>query len=144
MNFKIEKGITIVALIITIVIMLILLGVGIETGGDAIKQAKLEDIKTEMITIKTKAKIIAEQYNFKDIKQLVGSPITDDEANKIGISNSDKVLKWSVDDLKSQNLSKIKGDTYIVKYDLKDPNSSEVYYLEGYEGIYSLTELQNL
>lgn len=144
MKFKIEKGITIVALIITIVIMLILLGVGIETGGEAIKQAKLEDIKTDMITIKTKAKIIAEQYNFKDIKQLVGSPITDDEANKIGISNSDKVLKWSIDDLKNQNLSKIKGDTYIVKYDLKNPNDSEIYYLEGYEGVYSLTELQGL
>ena len=144
MNLKIEKGITIVALIITIVVMLILAGVGIEYGGDAINKAKLEDIKTDMISIKTRAKIIAEQYNFKDIKQLVGSPITDDEANKIGITNSDKILKWSSNDLISQNLGTIEADTYIVQYDLKNPNNCEVYYLNGYEGKYSLTELKGL
>ena len=144
MNLKKEKGITIVALIITIIVMLILIGVGVEFGGDAIDKAKLEDIRTDMISIKTKAKIVAEQYNFKDIDSLVGTTITDDEANKLGIVNSDKTFKWSENDLRNQNLSKIKGDTYIVQYDLENPNNCEVYYLEGYEGQYSLSQLQGL
>ena len=76
MNLRMEKGITIIALIITIILMLILAGVGIHFGTDAIDKAKLEDIKTDMISIKTKAKIIAEQYNFKDIDSLIGSQIT--------------------------------------------------------------------
>ena len=75
MNLKIEKGITLVALVITIIIMLILVGVGLHFGGDAVETAKLEDIKTDMISIKTKAKIVAEQYNFKDIENLVGTKI---------------------------------------------------------------------
>ena len=69
MNLKKEKGITIVALIITVILMLILVGVGIDFGTDAINKARLEDIKTDMISIKTRAKIITEQYNFKDIEK---------------------------------------------------------------------------
>lgn len=144
MNLKNEKGITLVALIITIIVMLILAGVTIRFGTDAVKKANLEDIKTEMISIKTRAKIIAEQYNFKDIENLVGSQISDAEAQKLGVTNSDKLLKWSGSDLASQNLSAIEADAYVVSYDLENPNNCEIYYLEGYENMHSLTELQGL
>lgn len=144
MNLNKEKGITVIALIITVIIMLILAGVGIHFGTDAIDKAKIEDIKTDMISIKTKAKIIAEQYNFKDIDSLVGTQITDEEATKLGITNNENVRKWTNDDLKNQGLPTIEGDIYIVSYNLKETNSCEVYYSEGYDGKYSLTELQGL
>lgn len=144
MNLRKEKGITLVALVITIVLMMILVGVTIHFSTDAIDRARLEDIKTDMISIKTRAKIVAEQYNFKDIENLVGSTITDTEAQKLGLTNSDKILKWSSEDLESQKLSSIDGDKYVVVYDLDNPNNCEIYYLEGYEGKYSLTDLQNL
>ena len=144
MNLNKENGITIIALIITIILMLILAGVGMHFGRDAVNKAKLEDIKTDMISIKTKAQIIAEQYNFKDIDTLVGTQITDAEATKLGITNNENVRKWSDQDLDNQGLSTIKGDIYIVNYSLEDIKSCEVYYLEGYEGKYSLTELQGL
>jgi len=144
MNLKIEKGITLVALVITVILLMILLGVTIHFSTDAIDKANLEDIKTDMISIKTRAKIVAEQYNFKDIENLVGSTITDEEAQKLGEPNSDKILKWSSDDLAAQNLGTIEGDTYVVKYDLENPNNCEVYYLEGYENMHSLTQLQEL
>ena len=144
MNLKNQKGITLVVLVITIIVMLILVVVGVKFGGDAVKKAGLEDIKTDMLTIKTKAKIVAEQYNFKDIDNLVGTQITDEEAGKLGLTNSDKILKWSSSDLTSQNLTTIEGDIYVVSYDLDNPNNCEIYYLEGYEGMYSLTQLQGL
>ena len=144
MNLNKENGITIIALIITIILMLILAGVGMHFGSDAVNKAKLEDIKTDMISIKTKAQIIAEQYNFKDIDSLVGTQITDTEATKLGITNNENVRKWSSQDLSNQGLSTIKGDIYIVNYSLEDIKACEVYYLEGYEGKYSLTELQDL
>ena len=84
MNLKIENGITIIALIITIILMLILVGVGMHFGSDALDKAKLEDIKTNMISIKTKAKIVAEQYNFKDIDNLIGTSL-DTDNNQEGI-----------------------------------------------------------
>lgn len=144
MNLRKEKGITLVALVITIILMMILVGVTIHFSTDAIKKANLEDIKTDMISIKTRAKIVVEQYNFKDIESLVGSTITDTEAQKLGLTNSDKILKWSSEDLKNQNLTSIDGDKYVVLYDVDDPNNCEIYFLEGYEGKYSLTDLQNL
>ena len=124
--------------------MIILAAVGIEFGNDAVNNAKLEDIKTNMISIKTKAKIVTEQYNFKDIDSLVGCTITDEEATKLNLTNSENIRKWSSSDLSSQNLFNIEGDAYIVSYDLENPNNCEVYYIKGYEGKYSLTELQEL
>ncbi len=142
MNLNNEKAITIIALIITIIIMLILAGVGVHFGNEALNKAKLEDIKTDMSSIKTKAKIVAEKYNFKDIDNLIGSEITDEEAQKLGIENSSETRKWSSNDLNEQGLSTIAGDIYVVKYNLEDPNNCEVYYLTGYEGKYSLTDLE--
>lgn len=152
MNLKMEKGITIIALVITIIIMMILVGVTVNFSTDAIKKSNIEDIKTDMISIKTRAKIVAEKYNFKDIDSLVGSAITDEEKAKLKLSEKTEgleddeyeILKWSSSDLANQNLGAIEGDKYIVFYDLEDPNNCEVYYLEGYEGMYSLTELQGL
>ena len=149
MNFKKEKGITLLSLVLTVIILMILVGVTVHFSTDAVKKANLEDIKTDMISIKTRAKILAEKYNFKDIEKLVGSAITEDEARKIGlqdefVENNDKILKWSSSDLANQNLGAIEGDIYIVFYDLDNPNDCEVYYLEGYENMHSLTELQGL
>ena len=144
MNIKNEKGITLVALVITIILMMMLVGVTIHFSTDAINKSNLEDIKTDMISIKTRAKIVAEQYNFKDIENLVGSTITDEEAQKLGVTNSDKILKWSSSDLANQNLGAIEGDTYVVEYSLENPNECEVYYLHGYENMHSLTQLQGL
>lgn len=147
MNLKSEKGVTIVTLIIMVILMLILVRVGVDFGTEAIKQAQLEDIKTDMISIKTKAKIVAEQYNYKEIENLVGTPITQDEANKIKVnisSNGDEFRKWSSNDLSLQGLSVIEGDVYVVYYDLDNPNNCEIYSLNGYNGKYSLTDLQDM
>lgn len=144
MRLNKEKGITMVALMITVVVMLLLIGVVVHFGNEAVEIARLEDIKTDMITIRTKAKIIAEQYNFKDIENLVGGPITDAEADKLGIEKSEDIRKLSSEDLKNQGLDTIDGDTYVVDYSLEDTSICEVYYLQGYQGMYSLTQLQGL
>ena len=144
MNLNKENGITIIALIITIILMLILAGVGMHFGNRAIDKAKLEDIKTDMLSIKTKALVIAEKYNFKDIEDLVGTSITNEEANKLGITNNDNVRKWSKEDLNNQGLTTIDGNIYIVNYSTDGNNTCEVYYLNGYQGKYSLTELQGI
>lgn len=143
MNLKTQKGITMVALIITIILMIILVGVSWRFGTNALDKAKLEDIKTDMLSIKTKAEVIADKYNFKEINELVGSTITEEEAQKIGLTNNDNIRKWSSEDLSNQGLSTIDGDKYIVSYNLEDPNNCEIYFLEGYKGEYSLTDLQD-
>lgn len=171
MNLKKENGITIVALVITVIIMLMIAGVSIYYASDGIQKAKLEDIKTNMISIKTKAKIVAEEYNFKDIENLVGTKLDNDaeqdglqietykipdELQKIfeakdenGEAKFDiaKLYVWTSEDLEGQSLSAISIDNekfYIVYYNLDNTNECEIYYSKGFEGKYSLSELQDI
>ena len=51
-----NKGITLVALTITIIILLIIAGISISVGKSMIKKANLEELKTNMLLIKTKGK----------------------------------------------------------------------------------------
>lgn len=168
MNLKKENGITIIALVITVIIMIMLAGVSVYYGSDAVKKGKLEDIKTNMISIKTKAKIVVEEYNFKDIENLVGTKLDNDveqagmqfgtykipdELQKIfeakdenGENKFDitRLYVWTKEDLASQSLSAINIDNeafYIVYYNLENTNECEVYYSKGFDGKYSLSEL---
>lgn len=146
MNLKNEKGITIIALIITIILMLILVGVTVKVGTKEISKAKLEDIKTEMISIKTRAKIVKDKYDFKDIDNLVGTKLseaTDYNTGAIDIPDESKenCYIWTQEDLNSQELSSIKVDKdkfFVVYYG----DDIEIYYSKGVDGKYSLTDLQ--
>lgn len=62
---KENKGITMVVLVITIVLLLILAGISIGQGNKIIKSSQLENIKTNMLLIKVKAKEYVENANFK-------------------------------------------------------------------------------
>ncbi len=146
MNLKNEKGITIIALIITIILMLILVGVTVKVGTKEISKAKLEDIKTEMISIKTRAEIVKDKYDFKDIDNLVGTKLSEatdynTEAIVIPDASKENCYIWTQEDLNSQELSSIKVDKdkfYVVYYG----DDIEIYYSKGVDGKYSLTELQ--
>ncbi len=146
MNLKNEKGITIIALIITIILMLILVGVTVKVGTKEISKAKLEDIKTEMISIKTRAEIVKDKYDFKDIDNLVGTKLSEatdynTEAIVIPDESKENCYIWTQEDLNSQELSSIKVDKdkfYVVYYG----DDIEIYYSKGVDGKYSLTDLQ--
>ena len=62
---KNEKGITIVVLTITIILLLILAGITVYTGKDSIQKANLEGLKTNMLLIQTKAKEYVENASFE-------------------------------------------------------------------------------
>ena len=120
--------------------MSILVGVGVHFGADAINRAKLEDIRTDMLSIKARAKIIADEKNFGDIEELKGTPVDTDVKSKLNIEEG---YLWNRETLDEQGLNSIDADIYVVTYDLDNPNDSEVYYINGYDGAYSLTDLQN-
>lgn len=110
-------------------------------GLDAVRKATLEDIKTNMISIKTKAKIIVDEYNYGDIESLKGVAVEDASLlQKLGIEEG---YTWDRGTLDEQGLSTIEENKYVVKYDLDNPNDSEVYYIDGFDGAYSLTDLQD-
>ena len=64
MKYKSNKGITIIMLIVTIIIMLILATVTIQFGAGEVERTKLEDLKTTMLLIKGRAKIVVDKESF--------------------------------------------------------------------------------
>lgn len=59
-----KKGITLVSLAITIVVMIILAGAITITSIDIVERGKMQQIVSDMILIQTKVKIIIEQVSF--------------------------------------------------------------------------------
>lgn len=161
MQIRSEKGITLMVLVITAVVLLILAGVGIKYGSDAIEKATLEEIRTNMLLVEAKAKEYVEEANFKmgispdDTKKAeVRKEVYEDEAklqpasgvsapSEIPVNDCYLVTEetrnlWGLNDIKLDE-----GENYLIKFD--DTNLTvEVYNTKGYNGHYSLTDIDNL
>lgn len=153
MNYKQNKGITLVALIATVVIMIILATVTINIGTNEIERAKLEDLKTTMLLIKGRAQIVADKEEFGEDYNSTGM-LKLSEATGYNIANLQNIFSdidtsnlyiWNqiAMDNNSIDVKITKEDFFVVDYE-----TGEVYYSLGftYENntYYSLTELQNV
>ena len=165
MQINKERGVTLVALVVTIAVLSIIAGIAIYTGKDTIKRANLEELRTNMLLIEAKAKGLVEEANFK-----IGLPTAADYASKqtsvrqelyintakmttvdsitlpTGISKADNLYVvtkdtmayWGLEDIELQE-----GENYLVKLD--DVNTTvEVYNTLGYNVKYSLTDIDNI
>ena len=164
---KNNKGITLIALAITIVIVLILSSIIISIGNNSIKKSQLESLKTNMLLVKAKAKEYVEQANFKagpensykdennNLKEEVAAELKGTvESNKPDyITLEDGQYLYNVNGelenmgLKNVSINTGKNEKYLVMYDI--PNSKvEVYNTVGYndKGInkYSLTDIEKI
>lgn len=134
-----SKGITLVALIITVIVMLILISISVEYGGNQIQKAKLEDTKTEMIVIKGKAQIIAEKNSFDNDSELKGE------------QQENGNYKLSENDLKEMGIEDIDLDNdsyYEVRYFTKDENDKDkidvdVYLIKNNNIVYQLSTIDD-
>ena len=148
-----QKGITIVSLVITIIVLAILASITVYTGGNILKKTNLQNINTNMMLIQAKTKTIAEQAKFnKDTTSYKGQKISELQGNsKISalvasgtIEDQEKYYLLSQDDLNRMGLEKINiEEGYIVNYD-----TDEVIYVKGFEAngtvYYKLSEMRNL
>ena len=161
MQIRNEKGITLVALAVTIIVLLILASIGFNYGRDTIKKAQLEELRTNMLLIEAKAKEYVEEANFKmgispddakktEVRQEVYvdtaklQPATNISApSGIPVSDCYVVTQetmdlWGLDDMELED-----GENYLIKFD--DTNATvEIYNTLGYNGKYSLTDIDNL
>lgn len=158
---KENKGITMVTLIITIIVLLIVAGISIGAGNNVIKSSELENLKTNMLLIKVKGKESVENANFKlgtnfetatdqenrvttAKAELKGEEITDssifDGNISIDISEDNKnniyYYKLTTQNLVEMGLSNVESNDnkgwYIIKYDIKNVEV-EVYNTQGIE-----------
>ncbi len=167
-----QKGITLVALIITIIVLLIIAGITVYSGKDSIRKTNLEGLKTNMLLIQTKAKEYIENASFQlgvnpgDDKwtkaetylqgEDKGTKVKNTDAmastlTSIGISSGDistgKVYQLSTSNLEKMGINNVQSDSedgyYIIVYDL-DNTTAEIYNTIGYDNKYSLTDIEKI
>ena len=170
-NLNNKSGITLIALIITIIVILILAGISVKEGTSLIKKAKIESIMTNMITIKANAKGYAEEINAEiwdlgeeekatkrtelfaskykmtaldssSIESKVDSSIKENGCIAFNITK-DTIENMGMSDLASQT----ENGEFVVVYNKNDFSKLEIVYPSGisYEKstYWTLSELQN-
>ena len=153
MKYKSNRGITIITLIVTIIIMLMLAAVTIQFGAGEVERTKLEDLKTTMLLIKGRAQIVVDKESFGEDYDNTGMiKLTD--ATGYNTSNLQNIFNdidtsnlyiWEQTAMDNNNIQVTitNTDFFVIDY-----ATGEVYYSLGciYEGntYYSLTEMQNI
>ena len=79
-----EKGITLIALIITITVLIILAGIGVYSGVESIREAGSDKLETELGMVQHA--ILQQYYKYtvtKDENDIVGEPVSISEINAL-------------------------------------------------------------
>jgi len=123
---KENRGITIVALVIIIILLLILVGVSTGTGGNLIKQTKLENLKTNMLLIKVKAKEYVENANFN--LGTTFEKLTDETEKNNRIQKAKEELKGEdiTNNISSYNINVTGATEYVYYYKLDTQNLMDI------------------
>jgi len=135
-----QKGITLIALAVTIVVMIIIAVIGISAGSTMINTARLQEISTNMSLIQAKAKMEAEKHKFDPTSIELSGAINASNVTKLksegAIENTyDTTLLYTLnqDNLTTFGLGNVRlktGEAFLVDYN--DPEV-EVFYLPGFD-----------
>ncbi len=163
------KGITLIALTITIVLLLILATISFYSGKETIEKAKLQELKTNMLLIQAKAKEYVEEVNFRmgiieseresnktkareEIYGVNGQKLKKVERESIpsefNINNEDdkdSCYQLTEETVKKWGLDKLEDEVndYFLVFD-EINEKVEIYYREGYDEQYSLTDIEKI
>lgn len=167
-NIKKNSGITLVALVITIIVMIIIASISVYEGKAIIKKSKIQTLETNMLTVKAKAKAYAEEIDAKvwalseseqqtakeekfTEKNMTKTTVDSEALGQISIDIKNDYDAYLVTDaaLDDMGLSELKeDDDYIVIYSASDYKLMDVIYSAGvdYNGkrYYSLSTLQEV
>lgn len=172
-NLKKKDGITMVALMSMIIVILILAGVSLTEGTKLVKKTKVENIMTNMITIRANAKVYAEEINaeiwdvseeekstqrntlyFEEYKMSEPSNAAELIAkvdSNINDENGCECYEITKDTLSIMGLDELVEETnngdYIVVYNAKDYTKLEIIYQPGIQynetTYYTLSSIQS-
>jgi len=150
---KNNRGVTLISLAVSIVVIGILAGVTIKYGGNLVTRASLQNINTNMLLIQAKTRAIEENAKFNnDSSKYVGIKVSDISeyemiSELIGLGVINTTENWRLlqkTQLETMGLGKINVEKgYIVNYD-----TEEIVYAKGfkYNGTtyYKLSEMKAL
>lgn len=140
---KNNKGITMVSLIITVIILVILAGTTTYMADRITRQVKVENAKTNMLLIQAHIKTIAEKHSFDEENNALKGTLETIDTEKYGVDASKDYYLLSEQDLIDMNLGSVEyNDGYYVCYD-----TEEIIFIRGVKNsqgkvLYSLTQMK--
>ena len=158
MNIKNNKGITLVALVITVIIILVIGAITVYEGSKLVDEAKYEDVKTNMLLIQAEVKNFAEQAKFEGLSKeaILTNGITLDNKtlrisepddslsdkiqnikNKGNTTENGELVLYQINNMSDLNLGKLDNNAsynYLVYIDVSKDNEVEVCFLPGILG----------
>lgn len=167
---KKQKGVTLIALSVTIIVIMIIASVSINYGMDLVREAKVQDLKTNMLLIQAESKKGLEEVAFQtanldktkedelnkinEIKavNLKGEPLVGSEAESAaqetgaiveGAGEYYYLDSIALREMGLEGLGTEKNGYFIVCYDIENIKV-EVINTNGYNGKYTLTEINNI
>ncbi len=170
---KKQKGVTLISLVIIVIVLGILATVTIYYGRSLIKEAKLQDFKTNMLLIEASTKEYVEQVNFekqsinngetlenlksKYLKgtKLAGSAVEGLVSGLIDNSKIDEYYYFTTEQLNEIGIKDVKSDNengyYIVRYiideDISDNSYGaevEIIHTQGFDGKHTLEQIKSM
>ena len=121
---KKNRGITMVALVITIVVLLIIAGISIGVGNNAIKNSKLENLKTNMLLIEVKAKEQLENAKFR-LGTSFDKATEEEKTNRVNTAKSE-LSEFTEDEIVDGNI--FNNNTKITTKKIEEDNKNNIYY----------------
>ena len=112
-KIKETKGVTLIALVVTIVVLLILASIGINSGQDAINSAKFNEFKSELKIMQTKVNEL-NQSNETEI----GTELTEQQKNIFNVENVYNIIFENKFDEEITNIKN--GFRYLSKYSINN------------------------
>lgn len=149
-NIKNNKGITLMALVITIIILIILASIGTYSGIQVVKSAQFTAFSTELKIMQTQVnKLYEEKKNGNDDVDALGKTISSSSTtvqshatnafNASGITDTSNYKYFDTDTIKSLNIEGVEGE-FLVNIDKRSVVSYDGFEYEG-KTYYTLEQL---
>lgn len=143
---KKQDGKSIIIWIIGIIILTFIAIFAFDFFEKGLNIKKQEDIKTEMLQVQAKSKIILERYHVDNNNALKGEKVEDTSLEeKFGIDNIQNYYKWTKDVLIEVGLNNIileDNEYYLINYDLEEVIYSNGYKTEDGNIFYKLSDIK--
>ena len=162
---KKQRGITLITLTITIIVLMIIAGITVYFGLDLIREVKLQDLRTNMLLMQANGKECVEEVSFQKAnvtdeneiqtikdENLKGSKVEENSEVQNLLQNTGKIqegyeyyylTQQDLSDMGIQELSVEDYGYFILGYNINEIKV-EVINTNGYQGNYTLTQLNEL
>lgn len=143
---KNEKGVAAIIWILGVILLIAIIVFAVNLLQNGLEQKNVEDIKTEMLKIQAKAKVVLEMYHVDNKNTLKGEKMSDASLEGVfGITEIANYYKWTIDTLKEvgiQNTLLQNDDYYLVNYDNEEVVYSLGYIAENGNVYYKLSDIK--